>query len=274
MRRSFTRIIAYVVLSIFTLISVYPFILTWFWTLKEKMAIYMDPLGLPHTVTLQNLKDAWIIGRMSKYMVNSIIIAVPTVAIVVFFSSLAAYSLTKIRIRGTSIIFFIFLVGLMIPFQGIMIPLYYDLRDWRLIGTYWAVIIPIAAYAFPFGIFLMRAFLRKLPQDLVDAARLDGCGDFSIFLHIILPLAKPALASLSIFEFLWTWNNFLVPLIYLQDAEKFTLTVGIMFFRGRYTLNYALIAAGVTIASLPILVLFLIFTKQFIKGLTAGAIKG
>lgn len=273
MRRSFTTTVAYIVLAIVAFISIYPFILTWFWTFKERMEIYIDPLGFPHSITLQNLKDAWIIGRMGKYLVNTVIITVPTVVIVVFFSSLAAYSLAKIRIRGTFIIFLIFLAGLMIPFQGIMIPLYYDLKSLRLIGTYWAVILPIAAYAFPFGVFLMRAFFRGISQDLIDAARLDGCGEFSIFLHILLPVARPALASLTIFEFLWTWNNFLVPLIYLQNAEKYTLTVGIMFFRGRYTLNYALIAAGVTIASLPVLVLFLIFTKQFIKGLTAGALK-
>jgi raffinose/stachyose/melibiose transport system permease protein len=179
-----------------------------------------------------------------------------------------------LRFAGSKLLFYLFLVGLMVPFQSIMIPMYYTLNNIHILGTYWAMILPATALGLPFGIFMMQAFFRGMPPELADAARVDGCNEFDVFFRIMFPLAGPAVSSLIVFQFMWTWNAFLMPLIFLQRETLRPVALGLMFFQGRYTTNQALVAAGVTLATLPLIVLYIIFQRQFMRGLTAGAIKG
>jgi raffinose/stachyose/melibiose transport system permease protein len=164
--------------------------------------------------------------------------------------------------------------GLTLPFQSIMIPLFYQLADWNLIGSYWAIILPQTAVSLPFGIFIMRAFFQGLPVSLEEAARIDGCNEWRVFRKVILPLATPGMVALGIFTFVSAWNSFLIPLIFGQRESRRTVTVGLMFFQGEFTTNFALTMAGSTLISLPILLMYIIFQRQFISGLTAGAVKG
>jgi ABC-type glycerol-3-phosphate transport system permease component len=154
-----------------------------------------------------------------------------------------------------------------------MIPLYYLLRDVRILETYWAFIVPGIALRLPFGIFLMRGFFRGLPPELGDASRTDGANEWQVFRQVMLPLSWPGLATLVVFQFMWTWNQFAMPLIFVQRDELRPVSLGTMFFFGRFTADRGLIAAGVTIAMIPIVALYLLLQRRFIEGITAGALK-
>jgi ABC-type glycerol-3-phosphate transport system permease component len=246
----------------------------WMAALKSSAEIFKDPFSIPTVLQWENLAKAWTVGRFGQYLGNSIIVTIPTVAGVVTLSCLAGYAFGRLRFFGSKAIFIIFLLGLMVPFQSIMIPMYYDLQNLKLLGSYWAMILPATALGLPFGIFLMQAFFRDLPSELADAARVDGCTEFGVFWKIMLPLAGPAVSTLIVFQFMWTWNAFLMPLLFLNEESLRPISLGLLFFSGRYTMNYGLVAAGVTLATLPLIVIYVIFQRQFMRGLTAGATKG
>jgi raffinose/stachyose/melibiose transport system permease protein len=264
----------YLVLSTVALLCIVPFLWVWSSAFKTPIEISASPFGLPQNPTLDTLVRAWVQGRLGKYFLNSVIVSVPIVFFTVLLSALAGYAFAWHRFRGEKVIFYAFLIGLILPFQSIMIPLYYTLNNVHLLGTYWAMIVPSVALGLPFGIFIMRAFFQGLPAELADAARVDGCNDLGVFWRIMLPLATPGMTTLGIFTFLGAWNSFLIPLIFMQREELRPLVVGLMFFESRYTRDFSLIMAGVTIVSLPVIVVYILFQRQFIQGLTAGALKG
>lgn len=264
----------YLLLILFLVLSLYPVVLMWASALKTSREIAQDPLALPTSLNVENLQKAWTVGRFDRYLGNTVLYSVAIVTGVVVLSSLAGYSLARLRVAHQRVIFVGFLLGLMVPFQSIMIPLYYLLRDINVLGTYWAMILPSIGLGLPFGVFYMRAFFRGLPGELADAGRVDGGSEWQVFSQIMLPLARPGLATLAIFQLLTTWNSFLVPLVFVQRDELRPIALGAMFFSGRYTADRGLIAAGVTISIVPIVVLYLFMQRQFIRGITAGALKG
>ncbi len=274
MRKSIGSSLKYVVLVLFAIFAIAPILVMWISALKSPSEIFNNPFALPTVLHWENLVKAWTVGRFNKYLGNTFIITIPTVFLVVSISCLAGYAFGKLKFAGSRLLFYIFLLGLMVPFQSIMIPLYYLLRDIKLLGTYWAMILPASALGLPFGIFLMQAFFRRLPSELRDAARVDGCNEFMVFSKIMLPLTGPAVSTLIVFQFMWTWNAFLMPLLFLNNESLRPIALGLMYFSGQYTINYGMVAAGVTLATLPLIIVFIIFQRQFIRGLTAGAIKG
>jgi len=264
---------AYVVLTIFFVIFVAPFLWIWSSAFKRSIEIAQDPFGLPSTFRWQNIEKAWTVGRFDVYMANTTIYCAAIVFGVVFISCLAGYAFAFLPLPGRDVWLMVFLLGLMVPFQSIMVPVYYLLRDLNLLETYWAFILPGIATRLPFGIFLMRGFFRGLPPELADAARVDGATELGVFRQVMLPLATPGLATLVVFQFIWTWNQFLMPLIFVQRDELRPVSLGTMFFFGRFTADRGLIAAGVTISMLPMIVLYLLLQRRFIEGITAGALK-
>jgi raffinose/stachyose/melibiose transport system permease protein len=260
-------------LIVFAVISLYPILVTWFTALRPAKESQQDPFGLPWPPIWENVANAWVKGRFGDYLMNSVIIAIPTVIGVVVLSALAGYGIARFRFPGRALAFGAILLGLTIPFQSVMIPLYYQLLQMGLLGSYWAVILPGIAFGLPFGVFLMAAFFEDLPKELHEAARVDGCSELRIFWSVMLPLAKPAVSTLIVFQFMRTWNEFLMPLLYLQDEAKRPIPLGLMFFQGTYTRDIGLIAAGVTLATVPVIIVYLIFQRQFVRGLTAGAVK-
>jgi ABC-type glycerol-3-phosphate transport system permease component len=264
----------YVILSVVAFLALAPLVLMWSAAFRTRTEVAINPLAFPTSLNLSNVVEAWTTGRYSKYALNSVIVTVPTVAGVVALSTLAGYGFARLKLPGRRVLFFLILLGLMVPFQSYMIPLYFDLQGYRLLNTYWAVILPGIAVGLPFGVYFMQAFFRSLPAELSDSARVDGCNEFQVFWHIILPLTAPGISSLTIFTALWTWNSFLMPLIYLNDEAHRTLPMGLMFFQSRYTSDYALISAGVLITSFPIIVVYLLLQRRFVQGLAAGALKG
>jgi raffinose/stachyose/melibiose transport system permease protein len=267
-------IIIYTILTIFLIISVMPIV--WFVLagLKETSELNENPFSLPTAITFQNIIDAWTIGKMGDYFMNSVIVAVPRVFFVIVLSALAGYAFAKLKFPGREPLFYLMLFGMMVPFQAMIIPLYYTMQNLNLINSYWSMILPHFGMAMPFAIFLMRAFYRDIPNDMMEAARIDGCSDFKTFMHIMLPLMLPAIMALIIFEFVNSWNDFLLPLLFVYDEAYRTLPLGLMYFSGEYTTNQSLVAAGVTIAVIPIVIVYIIFQRKFIEGITAGAVKG
>ena len=274
MRRSALRVLRYgLLLFLFT-----NFVVPLGWmgisALKSSREISVSPLSLPSELAWDNIARAWTVGRFSDYLLNSVIYGAATVIGVVVLSCLAGYALARRPdLPAMPIVFALFLLGIMLPFQALMIPLYYLANDLGILGTRAAMILPGIALGLPFGVFLMRAFFQDLPQDLIDAAKLDGCGEFEAFWRVVLPLAMPGVATVTVFQFMETWNAFLLPLIMLQAEDLRPVSLGLMFFTGRYTADRGLIAAGILLSSLPILLLYLGLQRYFIRGITSGAIK-
>lgn len=267
-------LIIYMILTIFLIISVMPIV--WFVLagLKEASELNENPFALPTAITFQNIAEAWTVGKMGDYFMNSVIVAVPRVLFVIVLSALAGYAFGKLKFPGRDPLFFFMLFGMMVPVQAMIIPLYYTMQNLNLINSYWSMILPHFGISMPFAIFLMRAFYRDIPYDMMEAAKIDGCGDFKAFTHIMLPLMMPAVTALVIFEFVNSWNDFLLPLLFVYDEAYRTLPLGLMYFSGEYTTNQSLVAAGVTIAVVPIIIVYIIFQRKFIEGITAGAVKG
>lgn len=268
------RFLAYAVLIVFALIAVAPVSIMWISAFKTTAEVMHDPFGLPVVIRLGNLIKAWTTGHFSTYMVNTIIVTVPTVLLVVSMSAMAGYAFGRLKFFGSKALFYFFLIGLMVPFQSIMIPMYFDLQKLNLLGTFWAMILPAAALGLPFGIFLLQAFFRDLPGELADSARIDGCAEFSVFFRIMLPMAGPAVSGLIIFQSMWTWNAFLMPLLFLNQESLRTLALGLMFFSGRYTTDFGLVTAAVTLSTIPLIAVYVLFQRRFLTGMTAGAVKG
>ena len=273
-RRPRGWLLVYIPLIALLIFAVAPLMLAWFTAFKSAEQQLINPYGLPIPPTLENLKEARTVGRFGIYFKNSVIISVADVIGMVIVASLAGYAFARLQFPGQKILLYGLLIGLTIPVAAIIIPLYLTMRDFRLLNTYGSVIIADIALAAPIFVFIMRAFFKDLPSELDDAARIDGANEFQIFWQIMLPLAKPGLLTVALLEFLWSWNDLLLPLVFLVSDELRTLPVGMLFFQGRFTIDYGLMSAGVLIISLPVTVLFLIFQKDFVKGLASGALKG
>lgn len=268
------EIAKYAILFAFFAACLLPFIWIVGIAIKSKREFYQAPFALPKNPQWANFAKAWTVGHFGEFFPNSVILAVPTVVGVVICSTLAGYAFARINFWGRDSIFYLFLLGMMIPFQAIMIPLYYQLRDLQLLGTYLAGILPLLALGLPFGIFLMRAFFLGLPPELADAAKIDGCNDMNVLWRIMLPLAQPALATLMVVQFINAWNSFLLPLLYMQAQKLRPLTLGLLYFQTRYESDYTMIAGGIAITIAPMILIYVLFQNQIVKGLTAGALKG
>jgi putative chitobiose transport system permease protein len=244
------------------------------YTAQNREALSDSPLyPFMFPATTVNYYRVWTDVNLPRYFVNSILVAAWIVIIQLITSSLAAYPLSKMRFRGRNTIFYIILSTLIFPEQLTLIPLYImSVNIFGFAGTLQALVIPFGANAF--GIFLLRQTYQAIPDELIEAARIDGASEFGIWWRILLPLIRPGLATLAIFSFVGSWNSFLWPFLMLQgNNELFTLPVGLAFLEGAFVGNLRTVAAGVMIATVPIIIVFLVFQRQFIKGLS-GAVKG
>ena len=267
------RVSTYAILIAFFVIFLLPFIWIWSSAFKTSQEIGRNPFALPTELRWENLVEAWTVGHFSKYMLNSAIYCAAIVAGSVALACLAGYGLSMLPLPGRNTVLVLFLLGLTVPFQSVMIPMYYLLRDLHILETYWAFILPGVAIRLPFGIFLMRGFFRGLPPELGDAARTDGANEWGVFRQIFLPLSWPGVATLIVFQFMWAWNEFAMPLIFVQRDELRPVSLGTMFFFGRFTADRGMIAAGVTLSMIPVVILYLFLQRRFIEGITAGALK-
>lgn len=268
------RALLYGLLIFLLLFALSPLVLAWFTAFKTSSQLLYNPYGPPLPPQLDNLVQAWTVGHFDQFFVNSLIITIGSVIGMVIVSSLGGYALGRMRFLGQRVLLLMFLVGLTIPTTAIIIPLYLTMRGYGLLDTYQGVMIAHVATGLPLFIFIMRAFFRTLPREIDDAARVDGCSEFGVFRHVMLPLAKPGVLTVALLETLWSWNNLLLPLVLLPTDSHRTLPVGLLYYQGRYSVNYPLASAGVLIISVPVIILFFFFQRNFVAGLTGGSVKG
>ena len=262
-----------VLLALAAAVTVIPVIWTVLSSLKSNETIFAVPMQwLPDSLHWNNYIDAFEVAPFARYFLNSTIIAASVTATTIFFGALAGYGFSKFRFPGRDLVFGLILSTFMIPFPVIMIPLFVLVRNFGWVDTYWGLIIPGALTGF--AVFMMRQFIQAIPSELLDAARIDGAGEMRIFLTLVLPLARPALATLGILTFLESWNNLLWPLIVIQSDEMETIPLGLTKFSTLYSSNYAQMLAMSVIASLPVLVVFIIGRRQIINSLMLSGIKG
>jgi raffinose/stachyose/melibiose transport system permease protein len=178
------------------------------------------------------------------------------------------------RFRGSSVLFYMLLLGLMVPSEAVVIPLYYDLRSLELTDTYWSLIFPQVAQSLAFGTFWMRAYFRSSSREVVEAARIDGAGNRQILWQILMPMGRPAVLTMVLLIFMWTWNEFLLPLVMITDESLRTAPLGLSNFQGQYTSGTALLAAAAVLVALPVLIVFLFTQRHFIRGMVEGSVKG
>ena len=225
----------------------------------------------PSRIDLSNFARPLEALPFGSWYVNSIAIAVVAVGITVVVNLLAGYVLAKMRFRGRNVVFLVLLATLMIPVQVVMIPQFRIVAELGWLNTYWAVIIPRAAEAF--GVFLARQFMLSIPDELLEAAKLDGASPFRIFRSIILPLSKPLIAVLVIFTFMYRWNELAWPLIVLRDAELYTVPVGLAFLQGQYTTDYSALMAMALLSTLPMVLVFAVFQRYLVEGIATTGLK-
>lgn len=266
--------LTYLLLTLGALITLFPF--AWMLLTSFKGFQELFTLGFwPQDPTFSNYQQVLTQTKFLTWFANSLLIATITTISVLFFDSLVGYTLAKFRFLGKSLIFILILSTLMIPTEMLVIPWFVSVAELKLThsvpGAYLAILFPGLISAF--GIFLMRQFFESLPNDLLEAARIDGMSEFGIFWHIALPLVKPALASLAIFTFLGNWNAFLWPLIVIQEAKYRTLPVGTALFSGEAGTQWGLIMAASSLAVIPVLIVFIIFQKQIINGIVLSGLK-
>jgi raffinose/stachyose/melibiose transport system permease protein len=274
LQKNYGQIVVYVVLALALLMAILPFFWVIVGSLKTSGEIFSSPFGLPKAWRFENFQTAWVEGHFGTYFYNSLMIAIPTVFLILACGSLAGFAFARLKFFGSTAIFYLFLASLAISTNSIMIPLFHMIYNFGMIDSWWGVIIPTVASHMPMSSFLMRAFFRSLPGELEDAARIDGCNNFGVYWYVMLPLARGALLGLSIFAFMDSWNAFLVPLLVLRDAAIRTIPLGLIVFQGQYLSDYSVLFAGVVISFIPTLVVYFLLQRHFEKGLMIGSVKG
>jgi raffinose/stachyose/melibiose transport system permease protein len=233
------------------------------------------PLGLswPSDPQWGNYVTAFSGGNVYTLMKSSLFIVALVLPTTILFATLAGYAIGKMKIRGNSILFFFFLLGLTIPFESLIVPLYYQVDRFGLLNTQLAIVFPLIALFMPFSIFWMRAHFLRIPSEISEAAKVDGASEFQEFRRIHLPLAVPSISALAVIIFIWTWNQFILGVVLIDDPLKRTVAGALTFFQGQYWISIPLISASALIIITPSLILFLIFQRKFISSLLQGALK-
>jgi len=239
----------------------------------EAELLTFPPAFLPQDLSFENYRYIFnALPLFPRYIFNSAFVTTSLICLNVFFDALAAFAFAKLEFPGRDKIFLLFMIALLLPFQIVLIPLFRLMSVLQWLDTYWALIIPGATSAF--GIFLLRQYMRSLPNELLDAARMDGASDFAAFWHIYFPLSRPALATLAIFTFMSSWNDFLWPLVATSSDSMRTLTVGVTMLQGKNEMHWSWLITAAFISLVPIIVFYIFMQRHFVEGLTAGAVKG
>jgi raffinose/stachyose/melibiose transport system permease protein len=263
----------HVLLGAYSLVVLYPLLVMLFSSVKSTRELFTNPLGVPTHPVWSNYVQAWKEAKFAVYFKNSIWVTVASTASILFFSSMASYILGRAKFKLNAWVYGLFMAGLVIPGRLAIIPLFLLIRDLHLLNKHTGLILIYTGHAMPFAIFLLTTFFRQIPHELEEAAVVEGAGRFTIYWRIMLPLVRPALATVGIFEFLHVWNDFFFPLVFLRSEKLMTIPVGLSVFFGEYATNWALLFAALAISILPVVVAFIVMSRQFIAGLTAGAIK-
>ncbi len=242
-------------------------------SLKTNQEMFVNSLALPQKWLFTNYVTAWNKGLFS-YFKNSLLVSGVSLILILFISSFLAYGLTRFQLPGRNFFFILILGGMALSEQVALVPLYKILQFFKLYNTQWAIILPYVAFRIPFTMFLLRSYFISIPKELEEAAIVDGCNSLQRFFMIIVPISKPVLASCAIVNLNFVWNEFLFANVFLESKSIMTIPLGLMAFQGDLKSDYVVMLAGILIASVPMVCLFLCMQKQFVRGLTQGAVKG
>ena len=265
---------AYIILTLWSLIVIFPL-----WTLiinsfKPQKEIFRDPFGLPKNFTLEGYKAAWQTGRFDLYFTNTIFVTIVSLTLILFIGSMAAYAMAMWKSKFSVALYIFFIAGLMIPIRLGTLDIVRLVKALHLQDTLWSLIPIYIAMGMPIATFVLTAFIKELPSEMFDAAKVDGASEWQVYSQIVLPLMRPALATVAIFNMIKIWNDFWFPLVLIRAEKSRTVALGVSLLFGQYRTDWTRALAVLSLAALPILLLYILLSRQFIKGLTAGAVKG
>lgn len=266
-------VVSHILLAVYATIVLVPLVFVVYLSIKDIPGIIGTPLSLPSVVHVENYPQAWSEGNLGRFLLNTIIVASATVLAILAFSSLAAFVIARYRFRGNQLLYLFFVSGLALPIQIIALPIFILIKNLHLLNTLPSLIIVFSSGGISFSVFILVNFMRSIPFELQEAAVIDGAGPWRIYWHIILPLVRPALGIVAIFQFLAAWKEFFLPLLLVQDPENMTVPVGILSFVGEHATQWQLLLAGLVIISLPTIIGFLLVAKQFRRNLISGGVK-
>ncbi len=259
-----------VILWGYAIVAILPLLTMVMNSLRTNRDLATNPLGFPTVPDFTSYQRAWVEASFSTYFFNSVLVTVTSVLVSTVVSLFAAYAIARSRSRIMKWVEGVFISGLMMPVFLMIVPIFYLLDAFGLVSTKSGLIMVYAAVSIPFSVFVLTTFFRQLPDELEEAARIDGAGPLRMFWQIAVPLVRPAVAPVVVFRFVPIWNDFFYPLILIRQKANYTLPVGLTTFFGEYQTNWSTLFAGLVIATLPLVVLFLLATKQIVSGLTAG----
>jgi len=267
------QVLSYAVLAVFAIVALYPIVSILLLALHRRSDL-VTGFSIPDHPTFHTFRQAWELGGFGSGLVNSLIVAGTVAIATAVLATLAGYAFGSMRFRGANALFYLLLIGLIFPYEATVIPLYYVFRDVGLTDSLWALILPQIGLSVPFGTFWMRAFFRSTPGALVEASRLDGASSFATLWRVLLPQAWPAITTMIVLVFMWTWNEFLLALVMIQSDSLRTAPLGLALFAGanRYS-DPTLTAAAAVLVALPIVIVYVFLQRSFIRGMFAGAVK-
>jgi raffinose/stachyose/melibiose transport system permease protein len=256
-----------------SILMLYPIVVMLFSGFRTNAELFASPFGLPDFANLANFEKILGHTRFLTYLANSVLVTGGAILLTLTLGTMVAYAVGRYAFRGSAVVFLFFLSGLMLPLKLAIIPLFIQMRDFGLLDSRMSLVIVYTAMGLPSTVFIMTGFIRTLPRDLEDAARTDGAGEARIMWSIMLPLTRPAMVIAAIHNAVPTWNDFFFPLVFIQSDARKTLPQGLTAFMGEYTTDWGVLFAGLTLAAAPITIVYIVLSRQFIAGLTSGALK-
>lgn len=274
-RVSIGKIFMQIFLVIVAVVQIYPLIWLAFFSLMDNSQIFSKAvIGVPKRFLWSNYSIALVDGNVLRYFLNSVLVTGLTIIIVLLLASMTAYAITRMKWKLSNFTMTLIMLGMMIPIQAALLPLFMVLKNLKMLNTYWALIIPYVAFAIPMAMFILCSFYKGLPRELEEAAVIDGCGIYRTFFFIILPLIRSALATVAIFTYLSSWNELMFAVTFIDNQNFQTLTVGMMSMVGTYITQWGIVGAGLMITTIPTIVIYLFLNKHVQESMIAGAIKG
>ncbi|HQD51412.1 MAG TPA: carbohydrate ABC transporter permease [Defluviitaleaceae bacterium] len=274
-KRAIPSGIVYILLFIWAAVQIFPLYWLFTFSLKSNSEIFGgNPLGLPKQWLWENYEKALVTGKVASYFINSVIVTGLTILITVVVSLMASYALTRMRFKLQKPMNAFYMLGLTVPIHSALLPVFIMLRSMKLVNSYIALILPYTAFAIPMAVMIFSGFLSSIPRELEESACLDGCSIYGVFFRIIAPLMKPAVATVAIFTFLQAWNELMFAVVFISDSRYKTLTVGIQSLAGQYTIDWGVIGAGLVVATIPTLLVYIFMSKKVQDSLVVGALKG
>jgi len=263
----------YAVAIAYAAISLFPLVLMIFSSLKPNIEIFTKPLSLPLKPTLASYETLFVKLNYAGFITNSVFVSIVTLVLLLVFSVMASYYISRFKFKWNGLLMMYFLIGMMLPIKLGLVPLFLLVKNLGLVDSLWSIILIHVGSGMPMAVLILVGFFRTLPKELEEAARIDGASNVGLLTKVIVPLMRPAIGTVTIINFIGVWNEFFFPMIFIQDEAKKTIPLGMLKLFGEFTTDWSVLFAGLTLSSLPMILIFAFASRQFMDGLTAGAVK-